>query len=83
MRRNLSHREEIVFPVANPHLLSRLKQILQVYWSDEAKARHLRSDGSYVRSPKMNNPDAANAQAWLVSHHGGFEKANTADRGLG
>jgi polyphosphate kinase len=78
MRRNLSYREEIVFPIANPNLLSRLKQILQIYWSDEAKARYLRSDGSYVRSPKMNDPDAMNAQAWMVSHHGGFEKAKTA-----
>jgi polyphosphate kinase len=76
MRRNLSHREEIVFPVADPNLLSHLKQILQTYWSDEAKARHLRSDGSYVRSPKMNDPDAMNAQAYLISHHGGFDKAS-------
>jgi polyphosphate kinase len=78
MRRNLSHREEIIFPVANPNLLSHLKQTLQIYLSDEAKARHLRSDGSYVRSPKMKHPDAMNAQAYLVSHHGGFEKASTA-----
>jgi polyphosphate kinase len=83
MRRNLSHREEIVFPVANPKLLSHLKQILQIYWSDEAKARHLSSDGSYMRSPTMNDPDAMNAQAYLVSHHGGFEKANTADASRG
>jgi len=76
MRRNLSHREEIVFPVANPNLLSHLKQILQIYWSDEAKARHLRSDGSYARSPKMNDPDTMNAQAYLISHHGGFETAS-------
>jgi len=77
MRRNLSHREELVFPVVNPKLLSRLKRILQIYWSDEAKARHLRSDGSYVRSPKMNDPDALNAQAWLVGHHERVEEANT------
>src|SRR6516164_624612 len=83
MRRNLSHRVEIVFPVANPKLLSHLKQILQIYWSDEAKARHLSSDGSYMRSPTMNDPDAMNAQAYLVSHHGGFEKANTADASRG
>jgi polyphosphate kinase len=79
MRRNLSYREEIVFPVANPNLLSHLKQILEIYWSDQAKARYLRSDGSYMRSPKMNDPDAMNAQAWLVSHHGGLEKTKTGD----
>jgi polyphosphate kinase len=81
MRRNLDHREEIVFPIANSNLLRRLKQILQIYLADEAKARFLRSDGSYVRSPKMNDPDAINAQAWLLSHHGGLEKANAADGG--
>jgi polyphosphate kinase len=70
MRRNLSYREEIVFPIANPNLLSRLKQILQIYWSDEAKARYLRSDGSYVRSSKMNDSEAMNAQSYLISHHG-------------
>jgi polyphosphate kinase len=83
MRRNLSYREEIVFPVADPNLLSRLKQILQIYLADEAKARHLKSDGSYVRSPKMKHPDAMNAQAYLVSHHGAVEKANTADGSRG
>ena len=81
MRRNLDHREEIVFPIANPKLLSRLKRTLQIYWSDEAKARHLRSDGSYVRSPKVNDPDAMNAQGWLLSHQGGFEETNTAGIG--
>ena len=70
MRRNLSHRVEIVFPVANPKLLSHLKQTLHTYMADEAKARHLRSDGSYMRSPKVNDPDAMNAQGWLVSHQG-------------
>jgi polyphosphate kinase len=70
MRRNLSYREEIVFPIANPNLLSRLKQTLQIYWSDEAKARQLRSDGSYVRSSKMSDPEAMNAQSYLISHHG-------------
>ena len=70
MRRNLSHRVEIVFPVANPKLLNHLKQTLHTYMADEAKARHLRSDGSYMRSPKVNDPDAMNAQGWLVSHQG-------------
>src|SRR3984957_14076830 len=50
MRRNLSHRVEIIFPVENPRLIARLKMILGVYLSDQAKARHLQSDGSYVRS---------------------------------
>jgi polyphosphate kinase len=70
MRRNLSHRVEIVFPVTSPKLVSRLKQILQIYLADEVKARDLESGGRYVRSPKMGDPDAMNAQGRLVSHQG-------------
>jgi len=71
MRRNLSHRVEIVFPVTSPKLVSRLKQILQVYLADEAKGRYLNGDGSYVRSPKMNDAEVMNSQAWLLSHPDG------------
>ena len=60
--------KEIVFPVTSPQLVSRLKQILQVYLADEAKGRYLNSDGSYVRSPKMNDAEVMNSQAWLLSH---------------
>jgi len=62
MRRNLSHRVEIIFPVENPRLVRRLKEILDVYLADQAKARHLQSDGSYTRSPEQKAPLALNAQ---------------------
>jgi len=42
--------------------------------ADETKVRHLRSYGSYVRSLKVNDPDAMNAQAWLVSRQGAVRK---------
>ena len=63
MRRNLSHRVEIIFPVENPRLVRRLKEILDVYLADQAKARYLQSDGSYTRSPQQKAPLALNAQA--------------------
>ncbi len=66
MRRNLSHRVEIIFPVANPRLVGRLKQILEVYLSDKSKARHLKADGSYVRSPDQKAPLALNAQESFI-----------------
>jgi polyphosphate kinase len=66
MRRNLSHRVEIVFPVENPRLVSRLKEILEVYLADQAKSRHLQSDGSYTRSPQHKAPLALSAQASFI-----------------
>ena len=66
MRRNLSHRVEIIFPVANPRLIGRLKQILEVYLSDKTKARYLQADGGYVRSPEQNVPLALNAQESFI-----------------
>jgi polyphosphate kinase len=66
MRRNLSHRVEIIFPVENPRLVSRLKMILEVYLADQAKSRHLQSDGSYVRSPLYKAPLAPSAQASFI-----------------
>jgi len=70
MRRSLRHRVEIVFPVKSAKLISRLKEVLSVYTADEAKVRSLGSDGSYTRSPKMNEPGAMNSQAWLLTHQG-------------
>ncbi len=62
MRRNLSHRVEIIFPVSHPRLVHELKEILDVYLADHAKARHLQSDGSYARSSQQKAPLALNAQ---------------------
>jgi polyphosphate kinase len=66
MRRNLSHRVEIIFPVANPRLVGRLKQILDVHLSDQSKARHLQADGTYVRSPEHKTPLAINSQESFI-----------------
>jgi polyphosphate kinase len=69
MRRNLSHRVEIIFPIEDPQLGARLKDILGIYLRDEAKARHLQSDGHYVRASGSGKPDAMNTQAYLLTHH--------------
>jgi len=66
MRRNLSHRVEIIFPVENSRLVRRLKEILDVYLADQSKARYLQSDGSYTRSPQQNAPLALSAQASFI-----------------
>jgi len=48
MRRNLSRRLEILFPIVNPVLRRRLIDVLGTYFADNVKARALQSDGSYV-----------------------------------
>ena len=62
MRRNLSHRVEIIFPVSNPKLLRRLKDVLTVQLADEKKSHHLQSDGRYIRSSKSGQTDALDSQ---------------------
>jgi polyphosphate kinase len=68
MRRNLSHRVEILFPVRNPKLVRRLKEILHVQLADERKSHHLRSDGSYARSSKATQPDAIDSQFTFLTN---------------
>ena len=63
MRRNLSHRVEIIFPVEDPRHVRRLKEILDVYLADQYKARYLQQDGTYRRSSHRKSPVALNAQA--------------------
>ena len=67
MRRNLSHRVEILFPVGNPKLVRRLKDILDLQLADERKSHHLRSDGHYARSSKSAQPDAIDSQLTLLT----------------
>jgi polyphosphate kinase len=74
MRRNLSHRVEILFPVENPKLVRRLKDILQLQWSDEKKSHQLQSDGRYVRSSKSKEADAVDSQLRLLSPEGAPHK---------
>lgn len=49
MERNLDRRVELMFPVNDNDLKHRLKSILDIYLSDNVKARELKADGSYVR----------------------------------
>src|SRR5438552_1250849 len=51
MPRNLYERVEVMFPVKDPMLRSRVRhEILDAYLADTVKARVLRKDGSYVRA---------------------------------
>jgi polyphosphate kinase len=68
MRRNLSHRVEILFPVGNPKLVRRMKDILNIQLADERKSHHLQSDGHYIRSSKSGQPDAIDSQLRFLTH---------------
>ena len=66
MSRNLYDRCEVVFPVTEPALASRLREeILGSYLKDTAKARMLQADGTYTR-PVLSDQDFS-AQDYLMS----------------
>jgi len=67
MRRNLSHRVEILFPIHGSQLVRRLKGILDLQLADEKKAHHLQSDGHYRRSSRRGEPDAIDSQLQLLA----------------
>lgn len=51
MPRNLFERCEVVFPIRDPQIRTRVRdEILAAYLADNVKARLLRPDGSYVRA---------------------------------
>ncbi len=53
MPRNLNRRVEVLFPVKDTKLVSRLRdEILEVYLSDTVNAHELQTDGSYKRHPR-------------------------------
>jgi polyphosphate kinase len=65
MPRNLYERCEVVYPVLDPALATRLREeILGTYLADNVKARLLQPDGRYVRAPKHGA--AVNAQERLM-----------------
>ena len=51
MRRNLSKRLELLFPVIDPNRRRRLIEALKVYFADNVKAWRLSSDGTYGGLP--------------------------------
>lgn len=62
MPRNLDRRVEVLTPIADDRMKWFLKeQYLEAYLRDTAKARELRSDGSYTR-PQVGDSEPFNAQ---------------------
>ena len=58
MPRNFISRAEIIYPIENTGLKSRIiNEILMTYLNDNVKARLMQPDGSYIRlKPKEGQP---------------------------
>jgi len=68
MPRNLHKRVETLFPIEDRKLAKYIRDvILETYLKDEAKVRIMRSDGTYARSPRRDDPAAVNAQARFLA----------------
>ncbi len=67
MPRNLNRRVEVVFPVQDPKLVTRLKdEILATYLADTTKKRRMRSDGTYTRAKVSDSKAAVDSQTALI-----------------
>jgi len=67
MPRNLNRRVEVVFPVGEPRLIRHFRdEVLATYLSDAVKARHMQSDGSYLRSLRRASQEAVNSQQSFI-----------------
>jgi polyphosphate kinase len=56
MPRNFNRRVEIAFPVIEPALQNRLKEILELQLADTVKSWQMQPDGSYSRKPSGKEP---------------------------
>lgn len=55
MPRNFERRVEVMFPIESPSLIQRIcKEIVPIYLNDNARARVLKSDGTYERVVPWN-----------------------------
>jgi polyphosphate kinase len=67
MRRNLSRRVEVLFPVRDPVLVRYLRDaVLATYLADDVRARRMRPDGSYERVRPRDGEAGLDAQARLL-----------------
>ncbi len=75
MPRNLNQRVEILFPVEDKVLVRQIrKNILELYLSDNVKARIMKSDGTYTRLKPHSSRKSKNAQQIFI------ERANRKNR---
>jgi polyphosphate kinase len=67
MPRNLNRRVEVDFPVQDKNLIRVLRdEILGTYLKEKVKARHMNSDGKYLRDPDFQKKNALNSQEEFI-----------------
>jgi polyphosphate kinase len=69
MRRNFDRRIELLFPVEDDTLKEHLQWLMEQHWSDTAKMRILRSDGTYTRAPR--DGEGFSVQEYLIKYYSG------------
>jgi polyphosphate kinase len=68
MPRNLNRRVEVDFPVQDKELIRNVRdEILGHNLKEQAKARHMTSDGKYVRDPNYDKKNAFNSQEFFLA----------------
>jgi polyphosphate kinase len=76
MTRNLDKRLETLFPVSDPALRRRLRDILATFFADDVQARRLLPDGQYEKVPTGETP----VRAQEVFHQRAVEAARAGQR---
>jgi len=72
MPRNLDHRVEIIFPIADTKLVKRVRdEILSRYLCDEQNARVMQSDGTYVRAAQKDGAGRLDSQQLFLDQPSG------------
>jgi polyphosphate kinase len=67
MPRNIDRRVEVLFPVQDVEIIHYLRdELLTAYLRDNVKARHLQSDGSYMRHSPEDQAEPFDVQEWLI-----------------
>ncbi|MDX2082270.1 MAG: polyphosphate kinase 1 [Terrimicrobiaceae bacterium] len=65
MPRNLFRRVETVFPISSPGMRNHVEEILDWFWKDNAKAKVMQMDGTYV--PRTDGEPLFDAQAEFLA----------------
>ncbi|OUQ83275.1 polyphosphate kinase 1 [Flavonifractor sp. An10] len=66
MTRNTERRVEIACPVTDPAVRRQIKHYVELYCSDNVKARNLGVEGTYTPVPRVEGAPAVDAQAALM-----------------
>jgi polyphosphate kinase len=66
MQRNLDRRVELVFPVTDPAIKGRVREIIQFMLEDNVKSRYLNKDGEYLFAPLAEGEKPFNVQEYLL-----------------